>query len=131
MDIHNAFLHGDLQEEVYMKIPPGSQEQNKNLVCRMKNSLYFLKQAPRCWFTKLAATLKTYGFKQSYSDYSLFTFTRRNIQLNVLIYVDDMTIAGNDHKVLMKFETYLGTCFKMKDSGILKYFIGLEVARSP
>lgn len=131
MDVHNAFLHDDLEEEVYMKIPPGFEKSdNKNVVCRMKKSLYGLKQAPRCWFAKLTMALKSYGFKQSYLDYSLFTLTKGKIQINVLIYVDDMIIAGNDKVALAVFKDYLGTCFKMKDLGVLRYFLGLEVARS-
>lgn len=75
MDIHNAFLHGDKEEDVYMKILPGLNQNNNNLVCRMKKSLYGLEQAPKCWFGKLGSALKTYDFKQYYSDYSLFTLT--------------------------------------------------------
>ncbi|KAL6311609.1 hypothetical protein AAG906_003470 [Vitis piasezkii] len=108
MDVHNAFLHGDLEEEVYMKLPPGFERSDPNLVCRLRKSLYGLKQAPRCWFAKLVTTLKGYGFLQSYSDYSLFTYTKGNVQINVLVLSRD--------------------CFKMKDLGVLKYFIGIEVA---
>ena len=73
MDAHNAFLHGDLHEEVYMKFPPDFQPNSTGSVCRLTRSLYGLKQAPRCWFAKLASALKHYGFRQSYYDYSLFT----------------------------------------------------------
>lgn len=72
MDVHNVFIHGDLDEEVYIQLPSGFRAGDKMLVCRLKKSLYGLKQAPRCWFTKLCAALIEYGFKQSYSDYSLF-----------------------------------------------------------
>lgn len=130
MDVHNAFLHGDLEEEVYMKIPPGFDNKNSNLVCRMKKSIYGLRQSSRCWFEKLATALRRYGFLQSYCDYSLFTLTRGNIQINVLVYVDDMIIAANDKVALNVFKDYLGRCFKMKDLGILKYFLGIEIARS-
>ncbi|XP_074317895.1 uncharacterized protein LOC141653928 [Silene latifolia] len=76
MDVHNGFLHGDLAEEVYMKLPPGFGQDPEGKVCRLKKSLYGLKQAPRCWFAKLAAALRKYGFTQSYSDYSLFSYSR-------------------------------------------------------
>ncbi|XP_057252225.1 retrovirus-related Pol polyprotein from transposon RE1 [Beta vulgaris subsp. vulgaris] len=130
MDVHNAFLHGDLSEEVYMKLPPGFQSPSSNMVCRLRKSLYGLKQAPRCWFAKLISALKTYGFCQSYSDYSLFTYTKSGVQINVLVYVDDLILSGNDSAAIQAFKDYLGTCFHMKDLGVLKYFLGLEVARS-
>ncbi|CAH9080820.1 unnamed protein product [Cuscuta epithymum] len=131
MDVHNAFLHGDLDEEVYMKLPPGFSPSQRGVVCRLKKSLYGLRQAPRCWFAKLAASLQHYGFTQSYSDYSLFTYQSENKCLHVLVYVDDLIIAGNDSTVLHKFKHYLSTCFHMKDLGTLKYFLGIEVARHP
>ncbi|WCJ23129.1 Retrovirus-related Pol polyprotein from transposon RE2 [Euphorbia peplus] len=130
MDVHNVFLHGDLDEEVYMRVPPGFAGGNEGKVCRLKKSLYGLRQAPRCWFGKLVKALKTFGFTQSYSDYSLFTLTRGTVQINVLIYVDDLLIASNSDAALNAFKAYLGRCFCMKDMGVLKYFLGLEVARN-
>ncbi|RVW42094.1 Retrovirus-related Pol polyprotein from transposon RE2 [Vitis vinifera] len=88
-----CLLHGDLEEEVYMKLPPGFERSDPNLVCRLRKSLYGLKQAPR-------------------------------------LYVDDLIISGNDSAALKTFKAYLSDCFKMKDLGVLKYFLGIEVARS-
>jgi len=130
MDVHNAFLHGDLQEEVFMKLPPGFHVSAPGKVCRLKKSLYGLKQAPRCWFAKLSAALKVFGFQQSYSDYSLFSMRKGDIHLSVLVYVDDLIVAGNDNSAIQQFKAYLSTCFHMKDLGILKYILGIEVARS-
>jgi hypothetical protein len=131
MDVHNAFLHGDLQEEVYMKFPPGFRVGTTGAVCKLRKSLYGLKQAPRCWFAKLSTALTSYGFQQSYSDYSLFTYLQGEVQLSVLVYVDDLIIAGNRPGDIQTFKDYLSACFHMKDLGCLKYFLGIEVARNP
>lgn len=130
MDVHNAFLHGDLKEEVYMKLPPGFVSKDKSKVCKLKKSLYGLKQAPRCWFSKLTAALKGYGFIQHKSDYSLFSLCRGDMCLYVLVYVDDLLIGGNDPEAIAKFKGYLSQCFRMKDLGVIKYFLGIEVSRS-
>ncbi|XP_019087549.1 PREDICTED: uncharacterized protein LOC109127378 [Camelina sativa] len=130
MDVHNAFLHGDLEEEVYMKLPPGFKASGPNQVCKLRKSLYGLKQAPRCWFSKLTNALLAYGFSQSYADYSLFALTRGKMCLYVIVYVDDLLIGGNDADAICRFKGYLNQCFHIKDLGSLKYFLGVEVARS-
>lgn len=131
MDVHNAFLHGDLDEEVYMQFPPRFRTGDKTKVCRLRKSLYGLKQAPRCWFAKLTSALKNYGFIQDISDYSLFIFHKNGVRLHVLVYVDDLIITGTTIAVITEFKHYLSSCFYMKDLGILRYFLGIEVARSP
>ena len=130
MDVHDAFLHGDLHEEVYMRLPPGFQSMDSTKVCRLRKSLYGLRQAPRCWFEKLSTSLKAYGFEQCLSDYSLFTYRKGSTQIQILIYVDDLIITGNQAAAVEFFKTYLSSCFKMKDLGLLRYFLGIEVARS-
>ncbi|CAA7037926.1 unnamed protein product [Microthlaspi erraticum] len=113
-----------------MKLPPGFECGDKSKVCRLRKSLYGLRQSPRCWFAKLATALKGYGFVQNTTDYSLFTLTRGSMRLYVLIYVDDL-IGGTDPEAIAKFKGYLSQCFKMKDLGLVKYFLGIEVSRAP
>ncbi|KAJ3704067.1 hypothetical protein LUZ61_007772 [Rhynchospora tenuis] len=131
MDVHNAFLHGNLHEEVYMRMPPGFGASHPAKVCRLKKSLYGLRQAPRMWFSKLTAALENYGFAQSRADYSLFVYNKGDVFLTVLVYVDDLVIAGNNHDAINHFKKYLCATFHMKDLGQLKYFLGIEIARGP
>lgn len=72
VDVHNAFLHGDLDEEVYMTPPPGLCRPEEKLVCCLHKSFYRLKQAPRNWFSKFSEAIKVAGFTESLSNHSLF-----------------------------------------------------------
>ncbi|CAH9103547.1 unnamed protein product [Cuscuta europaea] len=131
MDVDNAFLHGNLQEEVYMHLPPGYSSAKSGQVCKLLRSLYGLRQAPRCWFSKLTTTLIAYGFSQSHVDYSLFTLHRGEHILCILVYVDDLLITGSSSQMICSFKSYLAHKFPIKDLGSVKYFLGLKVARGP
>ena len=128
LDVNNTFLYGDLEEEVYMKLPPGFTSSAPSKVCRLRKSLYGLRQAPRQWFAKFSNKLEAYGFVRSYANYSLFTYRKGNIFLGLLLYVDDIILAGNDNLACQQFKEYLNTCFWITDLGPLKYFLGIEVA---
>ncbi|KAL6335764.1 hypothetical protein AAG906_039527 [Vitis piasezkii] len=129
LDVHNAFLHGNLQEEVYMTPPPGLRRQGENLVCRLHKSIYGLKQASRNWFSTFTATVKSAGYIQSKADYSLFTKSQGNKFTAILIYVDDILLTGNDLHEIKMLKTHLLKRFFIKDLGELKYFLGIEFSR--
>ncbi|GJW53973.1 putative RNA-directed DNA polymerase [Tanacetum coccineum] len=127
MDINNAFLYGDLEETIYMTLPPGYFPANETKVCKLNKSLYGLKQAPRQWNAKLTAALLENNFVQSKSDYSLFTKSFGDVFIALLVYVDDIIITGNSLAEIEKVKQFLKTKFMIKDLGKLKYFLGIEV----
>lgn len=96
MDVHNAFLHGDLTEYVYMTPPKGLFSSSKG-VCKLKRSLYGLKQTPRAWYEKSLFALLKLSFIQSHYDSSLFIHSTSEGMVLLLLYVDDMVITGSDH----------------------------------
>ncbi|RVW14559.1 Retrovirus-related Pol polyprotein from transposon RE1 [Vitis vinifera] len=104
-DVKNAFLHGELSEEVYMDLPPGCMVSEKQCqkVCKLKKSLYGLKQSPRAWFGRFTKSMRAFGYRQ---------------------------ITGNDPEERKALQNYLSREFEMKDLGPLKYFLGIEVSRS-
>lgn len=145
VDVNNAFLHGESEETVYMalhqgyhgigsRISVGKGELNLHtstkVVCKLKKTLFGLKQAPRKWFRKLSVTLLDMGFKQSRADYSLFIDTTENTITLVLVYVDDLLLAGNSQKAINGLKEMLSKSFRMKDLGDLTYILGLEISRS-
>ena len=69
LDVKNAFLYGDLQEEVYIEQPPGYVAQGGNIVCRFRKAIYSLKQSPRAWFEKFGTVISGVGFKRCHSDH--------------------------------------------------------------
>ncbi|CAL1397690.1 unnamed protein product [Linum trigynum] len=133
LDINNAFLHGDLEECVYMKLPDGYKQPAgiKNPVCKLKKSLYGLKQASRQWFSKLAEKLQSQGFTSSKVDHSMFYKATSTSYTCILVYVDDLVIGGNDLSDIINIKAYLHQEFSIKDLGDLKFFLGIEVSRSP
>ena len=127
MDVKNVFLHGDLQEEIYMNFPSGMTNFSPHDVCKLKHSLYGLKQAPRAWFEKFRSTILSFSFTQSQYDSFLFFHTSVSGIVLLLVYVDDIIITGTDYSLITKLQQLLHTTFHMKDLEQLTYFLGLEV----
>ena len=130
-DVTNAFLHGELPKPVFMEPPPGfTDEFQSGEVCKLQKTFYGLKQAPRAWFGRFTKVMKKYGYKQSNSDHTLFIKKREGRITCLIIYVDDMIITGDDEEEMAELRTNLFSEFEMKDLGLLKYFLGIDVLRS-
>ncbi|KAM0065667.1 putative RNA-directed DNA polymerase [Helianthus debilis subsp. tardiflorus] len=128
MDVSNAFLYGDLDHVIYMDQPRGFESAKyPNHVCKLKKALYGLKQSPRAWFGKIGEFLEINGFKSATSDASLFIRVENNKLAVVLVYVDDLIITGDLEDEIEQLKKNLCIRFNMKDLGILKHFLGLEL----
>ncbi|KAL6341436.1 hypothetical protein AAG906_032555 [Vitis piasezkii] len=95
MDVNNDFRHGDLHEEIYMSPPPGRGKLGMS-VCKLKKSLYGLKQSPRAWFGRFTKSMRAFGYCQRNSYHTLFLKKQHGKITTLIVYVDDMVVTGND-----------------------------------
>ena len=129
-NVSNAFLYGDLQEQVYLAQPPGFEDlSHPDYVCHLHKALYGLKQAPRAWYLKFSTYIKQMGFTRCPYDQSLFYRTQGSDILLLLIYVDDILLTGSSSSQITKLIAHLSVVFHMKDLGDIHYFLGLQIAR--
>ena len=129
LDVQNAFLHGVLEEEVYMRQPPGFSDPDRpDYLCRLTKALYGLKQAPRAWHACLATALRAHGFASSAADSSLFLLQRPDVTMYLLVYVDDIILVSSSPLAAAALVRSLGADFAVKYLGKLQYFLGVEDA---
>jgi hypothetical protein len=127
--VQNAFLHGLLEEEVYMRQPPGFSDHDRpDHICRLTKALYGLKQAPHAWHARLATALRAHGFTPCTADSSLFLLQKPQVTMYLLVYVDDIILVSSSQSAADALVRSLGADFAVKDLGKLHYFLGVEVA---
>ncbi len=111
--------------------PPGFVVQEEaSKVCRLRKSLYGLKQSPRAWFGRLSQTLQHFGMMRSTNDHSVFFRHLNRKTIITVVYVDDIIITGDDGDGILALKQFLSKQFQITDLGTLKYFLGIEVLRS-
>ncbi|RVW89954.1 Retrovirus-related Pol polyprotein from transposon TNT 1-94 [Vitis vinifera] len=124
LDVKTAFLHGDLEEDLYMIQPEGFIVQGQeNLVCKLRKSLYDLKQAPRQWYKKFDNFMHRIGFKKYEADHCCYVKSFDNSYIILLLYVDDMLIVGSDIEKINNLKKQLSKQFAMKDLGAAKQIL--------
>ena len=131
LDVKTAFLHGDLEEAIYMKQPEGFVVDGKeNWVCRLKKSLYGLKQSPRQWYKRFDSFMLSLGFDRSIKDACVyFKHLKNGYWVYLLLYVDDMLIASKDKAEIDRLKSKLKAEFEMKDLGEARKILGMEIHR--
>jgi hypothetical protein len=128
LDVKSAFLHGELEEEVYVTQPEGyvvkGREQN---VFKLSKALYGLKQAPRAWNVKLDKSLKKFGFSRCLSEQAVYIRGAGTDAIILGVYVDGLIVTGGNLAKVKLFKTKMMTEFEMTDLGLLSYYLGIEV----
>ncbi|KAL9274475.1 Retrovirus-related Pol polyprotein from transposon TNT 1-94-like protein, partial [Drosera capensis] len=131
LDIKTAFLHGDLDEDIYMVQPEGYQIAGKeNLVCKLTKNLYGLKQAPRQWYLKFGNFMSRSGYKKSDLDPCCYWRHFGSSYIILLLYIDDMLVAGSDVEEINRLKKQLSEEFEMKDLGASKQILGMSISRN-
>ena len=136
MDVKTAFLQGDLDKEIYMKQPDGyADKERPNHVCKLRKSIYGLKQAARCWNFAIDSFLKSDAYKNSGADSCLYvkSVKQRNGKVDFIIlalYVDDILLFSNNIDMLTKEKITLGKRFKVEDQDEVHYVLGMSVKRN-
>ncbi|KAL3623658.1 hypothetical protein CASFOL_032474 [Castilleja foliolosa] len=131
MDVTTAFLHGELEEEIFMNQPTGF-EKGENKVCLLKKSLYGLKQAPRQWNKRFDLFMNSIGYKRSMYDNCAYTNGGNDWSTRVLLllYVDDILIIGKSRKIVDGLKSKLKMEFEMKDMGKASKILGIDISRN-
>jgi hypothetical protein len=130
MDVKTAFLNGNLEEDVYMIQPEGFVEpSNAGKICKLKKSIYGLKQASRSWNIRFDEVVKGFGFRQSEEEPCVYKKESGSAVVFLILYVDDILLIGNDIPMLQTVKTSLNNSFSMKDLGEATYILGIKIYR--
>ena len=134
MDVKSAYLHSNIEEEIYLEQPQGfvkKANSGQKLVCKLNKSIYGLKQAAKNWYEALTSLLLKEGFKRSRNDYCLFVRKEEDETFSyVLVWVDDIVVAGATEEAVNEIKSMLNENFKMDDRGALNWFLGMQILRT-
>ena len=128
MDVETVFLNEDLEENVYMDQPRGFLVEGKeHMVCKLKKSIYGLKQASHQWYLKFNDIVVSFGFNENTVDWCIYLKVSESKVIFLILYIDDILLATNNLGLLHETKKFLSSNFEMKDMGETKYVIGIEI----
>ena len=130
MDVKTTFLHGNLKEDVYMIQPEGFVDPNNaGKICKLKRSIYGLRQATRSWNIRFDEVIIDLGFIKNEEDYCLYKKSSGSSVVFLILYVDDILLIGNDVSMLNSVKESLNGKFSMKYLGEVVYILGIKIYR--
>lgn len=128
MDVKSAFLNGELDEEIYLKLPPGFRGTGDK-VWRLRQALYGLKQAHKAWYRRLRTVFESLGFTRSHADHSVFYKVEDGVIIIVAVYVDDKLILSKCTRAIEKLKQALVKEYDLSDLGEARWILGMEIIR--
>ena len=130
MDVKLAFLNGNLEEDMYMIQPEGFVDPNNaRKICKLKKSIYGLKQASRSWNIHFDEVVKGFGFCQIEEEPCVYKKESGSVVVFLILYVDDILLIGNDIPMLQSVKTSLNNSFSIKDLGEVAYILVIKIYR--
>ena len=139
MDVKTAFLNDNLEEEIYMtqleeeiymmQLEGFIAKKQERMVCKLKKSIYGLKQASRSWNIRFDQAIKLFGFEQNLDEPCVYNRHQDKVVTFLVLYVDDILLIGNDVRVMSSVKIWLSSQFDMKDLGEASYILGIKLWR--
>ena len=130
MNVKTAFLNDNLEEEIYMMQPEGFIAKNQeHMVCKLKMSIYGLKQASRSWNIRFDQAIKSFGFDQNLDEPCVYKRHQDKVVMFLVLYVDDILLIRNDVGVMSSVKVWLSSQFDMKDLGEANFILGIKLWR--
>lgn len=131
LDVKSTFLNGELKTKVCLEQTKGFVQKGKeNLLCKLKNSLYGLKKAPRSWYEKIYSFFLQLGYNISKNNPNIYTMKDENGHIVLIsLYIYDLIIIGDAISIIKEIKQKMSKVFGMKYLGELRYYLGLEICR--
>ena len=130
MDVKTTFLNGNLEEEIYMVQPEGFIAKNQeHMVCKLKRTIYGLKQACRSWNIRFDQAIKSFGFEQNLDEPCVYKRHQDKVVMFIVFYVIDILLIRNDIGVMSSIKVWLSSQFDMKDLGEANFILGIKLWR--
>jgi len=131
MDIKIAFLNGNLEEEIYMDQAIGYVSKGQeDKVCRLKRSIYGLKQSSRSCYFRFYEAITSFSFAMVSEDHCVYVKRTTREIIFLTLYVDDILLVGNNLEMINATKQWLSSVFEMKDMGEVRYVLGVEIVRN-